>query len=410
MKLKRTLVKIVRRSSLDEEREPFPTPTSLKRFDDENAKVIGTSPIKLIVKVEDPEEYGSGSERKTKVADVDQAEPETPKEEDPDKENKDPKVEDPTSEGHSESEENDSIASFNQYPPIAQSAQLNDSLLLSQSFHSALEASSIASESSCLFSEFLRRIDDSRDSTEDENEEGEIHEEFLDTLGDEEISLQEALSESPHLFTENCFVYAPPAWVDYDESDPYQASHENPLSSSGLDTTTLEEIPERLNHRRTIHIDEYETTLSSSEESTDFQIPYSILLLQRFGQLLATFDNVRRAMMSLPVAKYLAARLQKLHLMERLAELGAALKQPVMNIKGPLKVLVKLLAITQGSMNQLIAKFLATDKPYLGLKGVKGTVSKRRLRSPASVIFGTAMNGVLKSMNSRARMLRERAK
>lgn len=228
----------------------------------------------------------------------------------------------------------------------------------------------------------------------------------------EQILLLEALLESaqPLPQTQHHFEPVHPAWIDVLEWEALEmsigfANHPDVFDLSDVETDSSLEIflDEEAYNARMAEI------LSQSEQSdgNSSDIPRAIYLLQQFGKVLAFFDRILQSIVKLWVVKVLVFVFKKLRVLENLAWLGTKARSIFGILKGPVDVCVHALTLALPSVEAFIGSF--HEKPFLGIKGLRPTHSKIRLKSPASALLGAVKRNTLKSMASRARMLRERA-
>lgn len=228
----------------------------------------------------------------------------------------------------------------------------------------------------------------------------------------EQILLLEALLESaqPLPQTQHHFEPVHPAWIDVLEWEALEMSigfaiHPDVFDLSDVETDSSLEIflDEEAYNARMAEI------LSQSEQSdgTSSEIPRAIYLLQQFGKVLAFFDRILQRIVKLWVVKVLVFVFKKLRVLENLAWLGTKARGIFGILRGPVDVCVHALTLALPSVEAFIGSF--HEKPFLGIKGLRPTHSKLRLKSPASALLGAVKRNTLKSMASRARMLRERA-
>lgn len=232
----------------------------------------------------------------------------------------------------------------------------------------------------------------------------EIFENELDDYANERILLLQALAESDSAQEQ----YIHPAWIDIRELQALETSigfsnHQDVFDLSDVATDSSLEIfldEEEYNARMAELFSQSERSDSVSSE-----IPRAIYYLQLFGRAISFFDKLRQAILALWVVKLLTKALQKLRVFEHLAQLGTKVRSFFSLVRGPVDVCVNALALTIPTVDAFMSSF--QHKPYLGIKGLRPTTSKIRLRSPASALLGVKRN-TLKSMASRARLLRQR--
>lgn len=230
----------------------------------------------------------------------------------------------------------------------------------------------------------------------------EVPENELNDYANEQILLLQALAES----TQEQYIH--PAWIDVSELQALEMSigfsnHPDVFDLSDVATDSSLEI--------FLDEDEYNARmaelLSQSErsDSVSTEIPRAIYYLQLLGRVLAFLDKLRQAILVLWAVKLLTKALRKLRVFEHLAQLGTKARSFFSLLRGPVDVCVNALALTLPTVDAFISSF--QHKPYLGIKGLRPTTSKMRLKSPASALLGVKRN-TLKDMASRARLLRQR--
>lgn len=228
----------------------------------------------------------------------------------------------------------------------------------------------------------------------------------------EKILLLEALLESaqPLPQTQHRFEPVHPAWIDVLEWEALEmsigfANHPDVFELSDVETDSSLEIflDEEAYNARMAEI------LSQSEQSdgSSSEIPRAIFLLQQLGKALAFFEKIIQRLVKLWVVKFLVTVLKRLRVLENLAWLGTKARGIFRILKGPVDLCVHALTLTLPSVEAFVGSF--HEKPFLGIKGLRPTHSKLRLKSPASALLGAVKRNTLKSMASRARILRERA-
>lgn len=226
----------------------------------------------------------------------------------------------------------------------------------------------------------------------------------LDDYANERILLLQALTESGDAQEQ----YIHPAWIDVRELQALEMSigfsnHPDVFDLSDVATDSSLEI--------FLDEEEYNARIaelfsqSERSDSVSSEIPRAIYYLQLLGRAIAFFDKLRQAILALWVVKLLTKALQKLRVFEHLAQLGTKARSFFSLLRGPVDACVNALALTIPTVDAFISNF--QHKPYLGIKGLRPTTSKIRLKSPASALLGVKRN-TLKSMASRARLLRQR--
>lgn len=224
----------------------------------------------------------------------------------------------------------------------------------------------------------------------------------------ERIDLIEALMEPPPPHIDDIHR----AWVDRTEAEALELSITF-NNSGGINVFELSDLVTESSSGNSLdeaYDGPMEDILSETEpsHSTHSEIPHSIYYLQQFGRLLAFLDWLFQGIWKLWLMLILRSLIKKIHMKEHLANLGSTARRYHSNIKTFVDVCVGTVGLALPQLNTFALWLINKDKPIMGLRGVRATPSKLRLRTPASVLLGTTKDGFLRNMASRARLLRER--